>query len=316
MPLPVTKAELNRLGDRLRDSQAPSSSDLELLAVVLAAYRENLEQAETHLRSLGYAPTTRVKTTPTTTDKLRRTHGMELARMQDLAGARIVVDDITAQDEAAEKISVLYQQLGCRCRLIDRRADPRYGYRAVHLIVHIDQMPLEIQIRTQMQDTWANIVERLADRWGRGIRYGQDPEAPGWLTERRDFITALMNLSDQIAPLERVIARVRSFRADLDDMANSLRGAQPAQTIEHDRQASIRNIAARSLEAWSGGNLDPEIREILDQEEDITYAQADRLSETSKTAADDYIRQVNETLRRVGQTLSDSLQQIARAEGW
>jgi Region found in RelA / SpoT proteins len=315
MPLPVTKAELNRLGDRLRDSQAPSSSDLELLAGVLAAYRENLEQAETHLRGLGYAPTTRVKTTPTMTDKLRRTHGMELARMQDLAGARIVVDDFTAQDEAARKISGLYQKLGCRCRLIDRRADPRYGYRAVHLIVHIDQMPLEIQIRTQMQDTWANIVERLADRWGRGIRYGQDPEGPDWLTERKDFITALINLSDQTAPLEGVIARIKIFKRNFDDIAYSLIGAQPAQTIEHDTQARIRNIAGRSLEAWSG-DVDPEIREILDQREDITYAQAGRLIETSRTVADDYIRQVNDTLRRVGQTLSDTIQQIARAEGW
>jgi hypothetical protein len=198
-------------------------------------------------------------------------------------------------------------KLGCRCRLIDRRADPRYGYRAVHLIVRIDQMPLEIQIRTQMQDTWANIVERLADRWGRGIRYGQDPEVPSWLTERRDFITALTNLSDQTAPLEGVIARIKIFKANFDDMAYSLIGAQPTQTMEHDRQARIRDIVGRSLEAWSG-DVGPAIREILDQRQDITYAQAGRMVEAGRTAADDYIRQVNDTLRRVGQRLSDSIQ--------
>src|SRR2546426_4554058 len=34
---------------------------------------------------------------------------------------------------------------------------------------------VEIQVRTERQNRWAQIVERLADKWGRQIRYGGDP---------------------------------------------------------------------------------------------------------------------------------------------
>ena len=90
MPAPVTKGELNRLGDRLIESQEPSEADLVELAPVLAYYQDLLERVKGHLRDLGFAPTGRVKTITTMLDKLRRTRGMELSRMQDVAGARTV----------------------------------------------------------------------------------------------------------------------------------------------------------------------------------------------------------------------------------
>jgi ppGpp synthetase/RelA/SpoT-type nucleotidyltranferase len=135
-------------------------------------------------------------------DKLRGTRGMELSRMQDVAGARIVVGDLSEQDEARDKIVGFYEDQGCACRVVDRREDPRFGYKAVHVIVQIDGMPLEIQIRTELQDAWAQIVERTADRWGRGIRYGEDPLNPdakvrsGHLeTTRRGAVETLMELT-------------------------------------------------------------------------------------------------------------------------
>jgi ppGpp synthetase/RelA/SpoT-type nucleotidyltranferase len=178
MPLPMAKGELNRLGDRLIASKTPSAADLDILAVALGAYQDVLERVKAHLRNLGLAPSGRVKTTTTMTDKLRRTPGMQLSRVQDLAGARIVVRDLSAQDEVRDRIIQFYVSQDCKYREVDRRKDPRFGYKAVHLVVQLDEIPVEIQIRTELQDTWAQIVERLADRWGRGIRYGQDPEDP------------------------------------------------------------------------------------------------------------------------------------------
>jgi hypothetical protein len=98
MPLPVTKGEFNRLGDRLSASDGPSETDLKALAKVLDAYQEVLERVKTQLRELGFAAAGRVKTTTTMIEKLRRTPGMELSRVQDLAGSRIVVRDLAAQD--------------------------------------------------------------------------------------------------------------------------------------------------------------------------------------------------------------------------
>ncbi|GGI66943.1 hypothetical protein GCM10010116_62080 [Microbispora rosea subsp. aerata] len=46
------------------------------------------------------------------------------------------------------------------------------------MIAFLDGIPVEIQVRTELQDVWAQILERLADQWGRGIRYGDAPENP------------------------------------------------------------------------------------------------------------------------------------------
>ena len=61
---------------------------------------------------------------------------------------------------------------------MDRRAKPSFGYRAVHVVVKVDGLPVEVQLRTSLQDRWAQIVERMADSWGRQIRYGQKPDEP------------------------------------------------------------------------------------------------------------------------------------------
>lgn len=150
----MTKGEINRLGTRLIATSTPAQADLQQLAAVLEVYQAVLERVKEDLRGLGFSPTGRVKTTSTMTDKLRRTRGMELARVQDLAGARFVVDDLEAQDEARAKITEFYMDLGCPVRVTDRRTDPRFGYRAVHVIVTIEAMPVEIQIRTELQDSW------------------------------------------------------------------------------------------------------------------------------------------------------------------
>jgi Region found in RelA / SpoT proteins len=79
--------------------------------------------------------------------------------VQDLAGARITVRDLAAQDEARDKINEFYASCGCACGQVDRRKDPRFGYRAVHL-VGIDELLVEIQIRTELQNTWASTIAK------------------------------------------------------------------------------------------------------------------------------------------------------------
>ncbi len=50
-------------------------------------------------------------------------------------------------------------------KIVDRRAAPNHGYRAVHVIVYPESMPVEIQVRTFPQDLWAQAIERLGDEW-------------------------------------------------------------------------------------------------------------------------------------------------------
>lgn len=208
MPLPISKTALDRLGVRLAAGDSVSEEDLAALAQVIDAYQDVLNGVKHQLSELGFSATTRMKTTGTLVDKLRR-ETARLSQVQDLAGARIVVPDRAAQDKATSKLRATFESAGCPCRIIDRREHPSHGYRAVHLVIQVDKVPVEIQVRTDLQDSWAQLLERLADIWGRGIRYGEEPEAPDTqlaaaapLESRREVISILMQVSDIAAQLE------------------------------------------------------------------------------------------------------------------
>jgi ppGpp synthetase/RelA/SpoT-type nucleotidyltranferase len=330
MPLPMTRGEFNRLGDRLIAHGRPAEADLQLLATALDAYQAVLEQVKGHLHGLGFAPTGRVKTTPTLTDKLRRQHGMELSRVQDLAGARITVRNLAEQDDAKDKISNFYNAQGCRLRVTDRRVDPRFGYRAVHLVAYVDELPTEIQIRTELQDSWAQIFERLADRWGRGIRYGQDPEDPQGIVRsgemvmtRSELVATLMRLSDDIWSVEhhrREIDELNEVAGMLDSKLAPLRSDVPpealASTIPPDLAPQVEGMVAARAGALKAGlelgtSLDAEFQALAAiPAAEVTWGQlrrtvllaADFVAVRSRKLSTDSVaheQQVRDTLRLV-----------------
>jgi ppGpp synthetase/RelA/SpoT-type nucleotidyltranferase len=219
--LPVSKKQLDKLGDRLRDSQEPAPADLDLLEEVLAAYDEALQEVTAMLRDRGFRPTSRVKTTGTIVEKLRRERSSSLKTIQDLAGARVVLDaDLDEQDALVRDFCEHLGTLGCTHQVIDRRASPRSGYRAVHVVAKVaDGLPVEVQFRTEPQDMWAQFFERLADAWGRQIRYGggPDPHPRGEeMTElKRHIVEEIVGVSAQIDDLERAVvdAKIKFYQA-------------------------------------------------------------------------------------------------------
>jgi len=92
MPLPMSRNQLDRLGQRLRSTVPPADEDLRSLQEVILAHRGSLAAVADGLLSLGLRPTTRLKTSTTLLDKLRRESGMRLSQVHDIAGARIVED--------------------------------------------------------------------------------------------------------------------------------------------------------------------------------------------------------------------------------
>jgi len=284
-----------------------------------------LERVKVHLRDLGFAPTGRVKTTTTMIDKLRRTHGMEISRMQDIAGARIVVRDLTAQDEAKGKIGSFYTAQGCAWREIDRRKDPRFGYKAVHLVVRIDDMPVEVQIRTELQDTWAQIVERLADRWGRGIRYGEDPEYPqgtvrsGELVmSRRQILDLLMSLSDSISAVESLRQRTEEMNSVLSPLGSMLQDVYASGSPERlsdqipPTMAHIQVDMANILRKYSE-ELGAEGQELLEMGAEITGAQLVRITAVAHELVSRDVTSRAVQLAGLEQQLRDILQVVAGA---
>jgi ppGpp synthetase/RelA/SpoT-type nucleotidyltranferase len=176
--LPISKTQLDKLGDRLRDADEIDTEDRDLLAAVLGVYDEALEQMKEHLRGLGLQPTDRLKTIGTTIDKLRRDRRSSLRTVQDLAGARVVLaGDLRDQNAAVDAFCERCSAADLATALVDRRIDPRAGYRAVHVVVKTGGIPVEVQFRTEFQNMWAQSFERIADHWGRQIRYGGNPTA-------------------------------------------------------------------------------------------------------------------------------------------
>lgn len=205
-------SSLQKLGTRLRKAEQPSDEDLFALQEFRAAHDPALASVKQVLRSMGIEATPRLKTSSTILEKLIR-EKTRLGSMQDIAGVRIVRDmSLAEQDEMAGSI---IDRLGQK-KVDDRRARPSHGYRAVHVVVEVDGFLVEIQIRTLLQNLWAQIMETLGDRIGRGIRYGELPKEP----LQRRAVEDLIKLSTQIAEVEQ-------SRADLAEDAASLQEPSP-----------------------------------------------------------------------------------------
>jgi hypothetical protein len=209
MPLPSSREEINRLGRRLAADDPISDVDLHALEELTACHMTVLELARPRLDGLaehvGAGPlhiTHRAKTTQTIIEKLRREQGMNLARVQDLAGIRIVGGmSLDMQDQVSAEVAARFPADPREARIVDRRADTSHGYRAVHVIVSLDGVSIEVQVRTLLQHLWANLMERLADRLGRQIRYGGAPVPPPGISPAQVdvIVNAMMGMSAEWA---------------------------------------------------------------------------------------------------------------------
>lgn len=112
----------------------------------------------------------RLKRLDSILNKLKRFPSMDLYRMQDLGGCRVIVDDV-------EKVyDTIKRYKDSRVRHIFKREydyikQPKEsGYRCYHLVyqfhsddseIYNKNMLIEIQVRTKLQHTWATAVEMM-----------------------------------------------------------------------------------------------------------------------------------------------------------
>ena len=120
--------------------------------------------------------TQRLKREPTIIEKLsERETGLDLSRMQDIGGCRVVVDSIDELRTVQSGIERLWSADIDTVR--DYIESPREsGYRAVHIVVRRDGLPVEVQLRTTRMHDWAELVENISGQLG--INYKQDGDSP------------------------------------------------------------------------------------------------------------------------------------------
>ena len=166
----MKKSEADRLGTRLQSDL--TAEDMTLLDSYRRAFRPAFEAVVDRIRSeLSLEVSGRpAKSTTAIVEKLNR-GSMRLTQMQDIAGCRILVPDISAQDKLLGVLSGMFD-----ATVIDRRVKSSFGYRAVHVVVKSTDAPVEIQIRTDLQHVWAQLSEKLADVYGISTKYGGGPD--------------------------------------------------------------------------------------------------------------------------------------------
>jgi putative GTP pyrophosphokinase len=170
----LTISEIDKFGNKLKKLDALpclEEIDHQLLNEFRNSFFEIQNLISEALKSLSIEFTPRAgKTTKSIIKKLKRTN-YKLTQIQDIVGCRIIVDSITEQEQLIQKIIDTLNQ--DRCKLVDRRINPIHGYRAVHIIYNNNNQSYEIQLRTQLQDSWAKISEAFSDKIDEDIKYGK-----------------------------------------------------------------------------------------------------------------------------------------------
>ena len=170
MPAEFTRSSVKRLGRRLRKAEQPSPDDVAMYDAYRESFNEDLHDVMGALQSLfpDSPPAARRKTLDSVVAKLKR-GTTQLGSMQDIAGCRINVPSLDDQDGAVAQIQERFEAR----KTDDLRDRPHSGYRAVHVIVAAPHGRwVEIQVRTALQDLYAQLSERMADAFGIAMKYG------------------------------------------------------------------------------------------------------------------------------------------------
>ncbi|HEY5294818.1 MAG TPA: RelA/SpoT domain-containing protein [Gaiellaceae bacterium] len=192
---PYSISQVRKAGDRIRRAaergERPSDDDLYLLDVYRASHtpihrivqsRLGVAVARETINSAEIAIAGRpLKTHEAIIAKLVREKS-RLNRIQDIAGARVVVTDIAAQELVLQATLDEFKAQGAAITKDTRAAPDALGYRGLHVVIEIDGRYAEIQIRTRLQGLWAQVVEKADERIGSDLKHGVgDPETLNWL---------------------------------------------------------------------------------------------------------------------------------------
>jgi putative GTP pyrophosphokinase len=209
----LSRAAIDQLGLRLRE--ALTLEDLHLLDQYRREFRDEYDAVVYKIRTaLGIELSGRpAKSTPAIVGKLKRST-MRLSQMQDIAGCRIVVKDIAAQDTLVDQLVTLFP-----CNIIDRRAHPSHGYRAVHVVAKPTSRCVEIQVRTQLQHLWAELSEKSSDIFGVETKYG------GGDNRARDVLNRTSNTVAEFEGIESnssLVLEVEELRLEIERLLSDL----------------------------------------------------------------------------------------------
>lgn len=170
-----SKSKVNKAGERVRNGIA-AQEDLNIIEQWRSAHRAVLNTFQAILRNrtkgTGITVAQRHKRRSTIFDKLNRFPSMQLARMDDVAGCRLIFEDIDSLNQFRAKFleSRFHHKIKNDIDKYDYIKHPKKtGYRGIHDVYsydvnsvsgrHLKGLLIEIQYRTAIQHAWATAVE-------------------------------------------------------------------------------------------------------------------------------------------------------------
>lgn len=245
---PLSKTSVQRAGDVLRASRpeiveegsrvvgiafdtASSFSPEEILQAVqiVQRYRDGHFDAQQNVHlalatahgHAGFSVSSRQKRMQAISDKLQRFNSLRLPQMADIAGCRVVVNELS-------EIEVVEASIGSNFEIvdIDDYIDPpkAIGYRAKHVTVSVPNSNhamtessqstlVEIQLRTPRQNEWADQIERATGTTGLDLKGGIVAELPEELVEYVRVASDIRFLLDSDHPADaRLELRLSELR--------------------------------------------------------------------------------------------------------
>uniref|UniRef100_UPI0034DDEFB2 RelA/SpoT domain-containing protein n=1 Tax=Candidatus Thiodubiliella endoseptemdiera TaxID=2738886 RepID=UPI0034DDEFB2 len=165
----------------------------------------------------------RVKRNPSIVKKLQIQTNMKLSQMQDIVGLRVILGNMNEVNLIKDEIKKEYKNSKFKFVKEDNYIEsPRHsGYRSIHMIYKYDeqiksqkQCKVEIQIRTEIQHSWATAVEVLGTYLNQSLKQSHGDNR---------YLDVFKDISKLLASLECEDDKVDSYFAidiqeKVDDM--------------------------------------------------------------------------------------------------
>lgn len=316
-----SKSRVNRAGDAVR-SGAATAEDLDVIEIWRAAHRAVLNTFQAILRNRlqgkNVIVAQRHKRKNTIFDKLQRIPGMQLARMDDVAGCRLIFRGLDELHRFRREFHA------ARFNHKMRNAPDKYdyichpkktGYRGIHDVYEYDVnselgrslkgLYIEIQYRTLVQHAWATAVEVVGfitesqpkfekgdDRYHQAMSYAseilarahEDHKGPFHELSDRDVLKKFLELDDELG-LMQTLRGLHEAKGGISEKKNTILIFSPGGELS---VRSFRDATDALRELF-------ELEKKLPQS-DIVLVRADS-SEEVRTAFRNYFTDAREFVR-------------------
>jgi ppGpp synthetase/RelA/SpoT-type nucleotidyltranferase len=157
---------------------------------------------------------------------------------------------LVADLEEQERLVVALTRTFPKVTLVDRREKPTHGYRAVHVIIELLDRSVEVQVRTELQHTWAELSEKLSDLVDASIKYGGGP------THVKDRLLKSSSALGSVEQAERLLAEASRIMEKEQETEETRRQVEAAREQMPSLKAALVAALKAAAETWISDTKD------------------------------------------------------------